>query len=237
MSKILVVEDETEIAESILDSLALANCVGEWASTKTEGLQRLLIYNYDMAILDWNLHRESGLDLCKEYRAQGGEIPILMLTGRNSVQDRVAGLDVGADDYMTKPFSVDELLARVRALLRRRSDGKIVSLKCGDLQLEPRRGVVLVRGEEVALRQLEVCLLEFLMRRPDQFFTANELLNYVWSAESDSTEAAVRKTINRLREKIDRGPDSYILNVKNSGYKIADSRRDYSKNSLRDENI
>jgi DNA-binding response OmpR family regulator len=170
--------------------------------------------------LDWNLGSESGLELCQEYRKKGGTVPILMLTGRSETASKVMGLSEGADDYLSKPFAVSELNARVNAILRR-SRETYISLKLGDLELDPRRSVVIRNNEVIELRPLEAALLEFLMRHPDQFFSSNDLLNRVWSSESDSSEDAVRKTVNRIRQKIDViGKESYISNLKNLGYKI-----------------
>jgi len=229
MAKILLIEDEPEIADSIIDSLELANYIVEWVSTKKEGLERLQIYNYDIAILDWNLAGESGLELCREYRNQGYTTPVLMLTSRAEVSDRVAGLEVGADDYLTKPFAMSELLARVRSVLRRSSEKKLVTLSVGGLTLDPLRGVAIIGTEEVALRRLEISLLEFLIRHPGTYFSAVDLLNQVWSSESESSEEAVRKTINRLREKIDIDGNSYIVSTKKLGYRIADPKNDFVK--------
>jgi len=229
MAKILLIEDDPETADSIIDSLELANYIVEWVSTKKEGLERLQIYSYDIAILDWMLAGESGLELCREYRNKGYTTPILMLTSRDEVSDRVAGLEVGADDYLTKPFAMSELQARVRSVLRRSSEKKLVTLSVGALTLDPLRGVAIIGNEEVALRRLEISVLEFLMRHPGTYFTAIELLNQVWSSESESTEDAVRKTITRLREKIDVDGNNYIVSAKNLGYRIADPKNDFVK--------
>ena len=220
MPKILIIEDDPETAEAVSEGLSAAGHVVEWVDNSLEGLQRLSIYDYELVVLDWNLGEESGLELCKAYRQKGGRVPILMLTGRAELENRVSGLEGGADDYLTKPFAIRELNARVTAVLRR-PIANFVSLKRGGLELEPSRGVAIRNGEEIQLRALELAVLEFLMRSPDQFFSANDLLNRVWSSESESTEEAVRKTINRIRQKLDVGDQSYIVSVKNQGYKFA----------------
>jgi two-component system, OmpR family, manganese sensing response regulator len=225
MPKLLLVEDEPEIAESIVDALESAGHIVEWVPTKSEGSELLFVYNYDLIVLDWNLGSESGLDLCSEYRSKGGHTPILMLTGKSSVADKVAGLEHGADDYLAKPFDVSELNARVNALLRRPKNSYVTE-KSGDLEIDARRGVVTRKGEEIPMRNLELAVLSFLMRHPDQHFTSNDLLNRVWSGESESSEEAVRKTINRIRQKIDTEDASYIANVKNLGYRIRIYGRD-----------
>ena len=220
MSKILVIEDDPETAEALVDGLEAGRHVVEWVETRLEGQQRLAIYDYDIVVLDWNLGNESGLDLCREYRQSGGTTPILMLTGNSDVKDRVAGLEHGADDYLTKPFALSELNARITAILRR-PKSSYVSEKLGDLEVDATRGLVKRKGEEIPMRSLELAVLGFLIRYPDQYFSSNDLLNRVWSTESESTEDAVRKTINRIRQKLDTPDVTYITNIKNLGYKIA----------------
>lgn len=222
MAKILLIEDEADTAEAITDCLELVNYTVEWVDTAQEGLQRLFIYDYDMVILDWNIKAESGLALCGEYRKRGGVLPILMVTARDAVQDRVAGLDTGADDYLTKPFSLDELLARVGAILRRPRAVKVFDiLQVGNLTLDRKRGLARIEDKEIILHAKELALLDFFMRHEGQFFTAEELLNRLWSSESDSTEQAVRKCVGRLRQKLDTElAPGYIVNIKNLGYRI-----------------
>jgi DNA-binding response OmpR family regulator len=223
MAKILLIEDEADTAEAITDGLEFANYTVEWVDSAPEGLQRLFIYDYDLVILDWNIKADSGLALCAEYRARGGVVPILFVTARDAVQDRVAGLDTGADDYLTKPFSLDELLARVSAILRRPRSAKIFDvLTVGDLSLDRKCGLAKVGSKEITLHAKELALLEFFMRHENQFFSAEELLNRLWSSESDSTEQAVRKCVGRLRQKLDAElAPGYIVNIKNLGYKVS----------------
>jgi len=149
MAKILLIEDEADTAEAVTDCLQFANYTVEWVDTAPEGLERLFIYDYDLVVLDWNIKAESGLDLCAQYRAGGGVVPILFVTARDAVQDRVAGLDSGADDYLTKPFSMDELLARVAAILRRPRVAKIFdNLQVGSLTLDRKCGLAKVGERE-----------------------------------------------------------------------------------------
>ena len=145
---------------------------------------------------------------------------MLMLTARVDVADRVEGLEAGADDYLTKPFAMSELVARVNALLRRPVE-TYATLKLGDLELDSAGGVVFRKGEEIQLRSNEMSVLEFLVRHPEHTFSARELLNRVWPSDSNSSEAAVRKTITRIREKLDANGCSYILSLKNLGYRIS----------------
>lgn len=222
MAKILLIEDEADTAEAVTDCLQFANYTVEWVDTAAEGLDRLFIYDYDLVVLDWCIKAESGLDLCAQYRARGGLVPILFVTARDAVQDRVAGLDTGADDYLTKPFSMDELLARVGAILRRPRVAKIFDhLQVGGLTLDRKCGTAKVGEKAIVLHAKELALLDFFMRHENQFFSAEELLNRLWSSESDSTEQAVRKCVGRLRQKLDTELEpGYIVNIKNLGYKV-----------------
>jgi two-component system copper resistance phosphate regulon response regulator CusR len=220
MLKILVVEDDPDTGETIQEGLERAGHQVEWVETKVEGQQKLASSTYDLIVLDWNLGRESGLDLCSEYRSQGGRTPILMLTGKSSVTDKVTGLDHGADDYLVKPFSVSELNARCTAILRKRKPTYILE-KFGDLELDYPRKLVIRKGEELALPTQELAVLGLLMRNADKYFTSAELLKKLWSPGPEATEQAVQTTISHLRKIIDTGSVSYISHKPQLGYRIA----------------
>jgi len=221
MAKVLLVEDDHLVAEAVKDCLTLSNHVFDWAKDGQEGIDRLLLYDYDLAILDWNLPRLDGIDVCKRYRARGGTVPVLMLTGRSAEFEKVQGLDSGADDYLTKPFSLAELSARVRALLRRPRTTLSETIEWGSLVIDLRNCRVTRGGAVVELVPKEMALLEFLLRNRNQSFTVTDLLDRVWSSESDSTEDAVRQCITRLRKKIDvDGQPSLITTVRGVGYRI-----------------
>ena len=219
MSKILIVEDDLNTGAILLDALRFCGHVADWVATADEAVARLLACNYELIILERDLSDGSGLDLCLDFRQKGGKIPIFMLSASLSVSDKVSGLDAGADDYLIRPFAMTEFYARVNALLRRPVTS-YASSKLGDLEIDCFQGVVTRRGEEIQLRAHEMALLEFLIRYHKQAFSAKDLLEKVWSSESHSTEAAVRKTINRLREKLDVPHHSYILCRKNIGYQF-----------------
>ncbi|MDR3615330.1 MAG: response regulator transcription factor [Candidatus Obscuribacterales bacterium] len=221
MLKILVVEDDPDTGETIQEGLERAGHQVEWVETKAEGQQKLASNPYDMIVLDWNLGRESGLDLCAEYRSQGGRTPILMLTGKSSVNDKVAGLDHGADDYLVKPFSVSELNARIAAILRKRKPTNYILEKFGDLELDYPRKLVIRKGEEIALPTQELAVLGLLMRNADKHFTSAELLKKLWSAGPESNEQAVQATIASLRKLIDTSSFSYVSYDSQLGYRIA----------------
>lgn len=221
MAKILLVEDDLLVGEAVIDVLDLSNHTVDWIKDGREGLERLVHFEYELAILDWNLPGLSGIEICQEYRKNGGSLPVMMLTGNDLVFQKVEGLDSGADDYLTKPFLPQELTARVRALLRRPPEVVPKILKVSDLSYDTSRGRVSRAEVEITLLPRELALLEFLMRHPDQVFSVDEILSRVWSSESESTELAVRQCVARLRKKIDReGEDSLIVNVKGLGYKI-----------------
>lgn len=164
----------------------------------------------------------SGVELVQKFRASGGKTPILMLTGRNSVPEKTEGLDAGADDYLTKPFDLNELSARLRALLRRPPEVAATVLKAGDLVLDPTSHEVLLCDKPVSLLPLEFSLLEFFMRHPNHVFSHNALVERVWKSESNATAEAVRTCVMALRKKItEKGKQSMIRTVHGTGYKFA----------------
>ena len=221
MAKILLVEDDQAVAEAIVDALEFESNVVEHVDCGLEASQRLKLYQYDLVVLDWDLPRKSGVEVCGEYRSGGGTLPILMLTGKSSVEDRVTGLDAGADDYLPKPFSMKELSARVRALLRRPEPMVSELVQLGPLQIDLKFHKVTRGQEELNLLAKEISLLEFLVRHRGQVFSVDDLLNKVWHSESDSSEDAVRQCVTRLRKKIDgEGENSLIVTVKGLGYKV-----------------
>ena len=220
MSKILLVDDDVELSRLVADALELANHVVEFVDHGQEGFDRLKLYQYDLAILDVNMPGMDGVEVCRQYRDRGGSIPILMLTGRSAIEERTLGLDSGADDYLTKPFAVPELLSRVRALLRRPAAITSEIFEAKDLRLDVRSAQLTKGGEPVKLLPKELALLTFFMRNPNRVFSAAELLEKVWSAESDATEVAVSQCILRLRKKIDDGEISNIATIKGIGYKF-----------------
>lgn len=221
MAKVLLVEDDRDLSELVSDFLAYEHYQVDRVYTGPDGMDRLKFYQYDVVILDWELPELSGLDICKQYRETGGLTPILMLTAKRAIDDRAAGLDVGADDYLVKPFHVKELLARIRALLRRASQKTTNLLKVGDLEMNPTTYELKKAGVSVDLMPKDFALLEFLMRHPNEIFSGEALLNHVWKAESDSTAEALRASIKRIRKRIDSSDeDSLIKNLHGVGYKL-----------------
>ncbi|HEY9712601.1 MAG TPA: response regulator transcription factor, partial [Chroococcales cyanobacterium] len=183
--------------------------------------EKLQFYEYDLVVLDWQLPGLEGVDILKEFRSGGGITPVIMLTGKNSISDKETGFDSGADDYLTKPFHMKELSARVRALLRRPSTFVGNVLKAGQLELDPGNFKATKNGAEIKLQPKEFSLLEFFMRHPNQVFNTDTLLNRVWASESDATSDALTTTIKRLRKKIDaEGERSFLTTVHGVGYKM-----------------
>lgn len=222
MAKILIVEDDVDLSCIITDILAQQNYLVEVVNTGKEGNEQLQFYQFDLVVLDWNLPGMSGVEICKEFRARGGTTPVIMLTGKGGLQDKEAGLDAGADDYLTKPFEMRELLARVRALLRRPIGYTDNVLKAGEIVLEPTIHRVTRNEEEIHLLPKEFALLEFFMRHKGQVFTAEAVLNRVWPSESNSTPESFRTCLKRLRQKIDlEGQPSIIEHVPGLGYRMA----------------
>lgn len=220
MAKLLLIEDDDGLAESVSDWLRSQQYVVDVVDTGTEGWDRLRLYHYDAAIVDWQLPGMSGVEICREYRNSGGMTPILMLTGKGEISEKETGLDAGADDYLTKPFDVKELAARLRALLRRPPTAKPSIIKVRDIELDPITAKVTKGGVTIDLPKREFALLEFFMRHPNQIFSAEALLDRVWSSESEATVDALKSCIKRLRKKLE-GDDSEMLkNVHGVGYKL-----------------
>ncbi len=220
MPKLLLIEDDPAIHVTLVDWLAAKDYTVELTEDGQDGLSRLRIYDYDVAIIDWELPGLCGVEICREYRTGGGKTPVIMLTGRSALEDKIIGLDSGADDYLTKPFHPRELEARIRSVLRR-PEIVMQVLSIRDIVVDPASRTVTRAGSPVKLNRREYSLLEFLVRHPDQVFTHEALLNRVWSSESDAGEQALRQSIRRLRSAIDvEGQKSAIVSVPGVGYKL-----------------
>lgn len=221
MAKILLIEDDPDLCSIIEDALAAEHHMMEIVSTGSEGNDRLRVYKFDLVILDVGLPHMTGLEVLRNFRARGGKTPVLILTGKGAVQEKAEGLDAGADDYVTKPFAMKELSARVRALLRRPSAYTGAVLQAGDIDLDPISRRVTKNGAEINLLPKEFALLEFFMRHPNEVYSTDALLNHVWASESDSTPVSLRTCLTRLRQKIDvDGQPSIIRNLHGLGYKL-----------------
>ncbi|HIA52951.1 MAG TPA: response regulator transcription factor [Candidatus Melainabacteria bacterium] len=221
MAKVLIVEDDKQLSALVVDWLTGEKYATEAVYKGTDGLERLKFYKYDVVILDWDLPGLSGVEVCRQFRDEGGTTPILMLTGKKEITDKAEGLDSGADDYLTKPFDVIELSARLRALLRRTNNVTKTILTAGNLSLDPTSRKVTLSGNEVDLQPKEYSLLEFLLRHPNQPFNAEAIMDRVWTASSDAAPDTVRLHVMRLRNKIDEpGKESIIRTIHRVGYML-----------------
>jgi DNA-binding response OmpR family regulator len=222
VAKILLVEDDSDFLDRIEEWLKHERYSVDAVADGKAALEKLTFYQYDAVVLDWNLPYVSGVELVQQFRASGGKTPILMLTGRNSVPEKTEGLDAGADDYLTKPFDLNELSARLRALLRRPQEVRANVLKASDLVLNPTTREVTLNDKPISLLPLEYSLLEFFMRHPNHVFSHNVLVERVWKSESNATAEAVRTCVMALRKKISTtGKQSMIRTVHGTGYKFA----------------
>ncbi len=222
MARILLVEDDRELGGMITSCLRFDHYTVELERDGNEALERIKLYRYDLLILDWGLPGLSGLDICKKYRASGGRVPILMLTARSHVTEKEEGLDSGADDYLSKPFDMKELSARIRALLRRASGNPASNqLEFSDLVLEPSSFRVLCKGKEVTLLTKEFALLELFMRHPKQVLSTNSIINQIWKDGQPCSAESVRQQIKNLRKKLEAaGSSPLIQNIRGAGYKL-----------------
>lgn len=221
MAKILLVDDDLDFRQTIQDFLEAEHHEVEIVGDGDEALSRLKIYPYELIVLDWNMPGKDGIAVLTEFREAGGKTPVLMLTAKSYINDRTTGLDSGADDYLTKPFDMRELSSRIRALLRRSVVLSSDVLKAGKVTVNMRTFRVFIDDVEIKLLPKELSLLAFLIKHREQVFSVDDLLNRVWSSESDSSTDAVRQCITRLRRKLDSaGQPSIIVTVTGLGYKV-----------------
>jgi DNA-binding response OmpR family regulator len=220
---ILVVEDEQRLAYLLRRVLLEERHAVDLAQDGHTGLDLALSDTYDVVILDVMLPGLDGLEICRQMRAEHIMSPVLMLTARGAVEDRVTGLNVGADDYLTKPFAMEELLARINALLRRRDRrfDETLQLSVGDLTLDLVRHEARRAGRVIELTAKEFALLEYLMRHPGQVLTRTQIVDAVWRYDLEALSNVVDIYIHYLRDKIDQGfPHPLIKTVRGVGYKI-----------------
>jgi DNA-binding response OmpR family regulator len=219
MTRILFVEDEEKVARWVSEVLREEGYAVETLRDGRSGFARALVGSFDLLILDWMLPERSGIQIVRGLRAAEIGVPILMLTAREQIEDRVKGLDAGANDYLPKPFALPELLARVRALTRQQfAEGTEAVVRAGDLTLDPIRHVVRRDGEPIELTAREFTLLSTLIQRPGQVFTRSVLLDAVWGLRNVNT-SMVDLYVSYLRKKLDRdGEPSHIRTMRGVGY-------------------
>ena len=219
--RILLVEDDARVASFIRRGFREEHYTVDVAADGEQALFLAQTGEYDLLVLDLMLPKRSGLEVLRTLRGERMTTPILILSAKDALQDKVVGLDAGADDYLTKPFGFDELLARVRALMRRRGDLAATILRAKDLELDTLRHRVARAGHELALTNQEYALLEFLLRHADQVVTRTMLAEHVWEHDFDSLSNVIDVHIARLRRKIDDGFSSKLLQtIRGSGYML-----------------
>jgi two-component system, OmpR family, response regulator MprA len=223
--KILVVDDERAVRDSLRRALELQGYEVELASDGAEALERLAANGQpDAIVLDILMPGIDGLEVCRQIRRRGSSVPVLMLTARDAVGDRVEGLDAGADDYVVKPFALEELFARVRALLRRTGNGSDDVLRFSDLELDSRRYEVRRGGEPIALTRTEFSLLELLLRNPRQVLTRSLIFERVWGYDFGPSSNSLEVYIGYLRRKTEAGDRPRLIHtVRGVGYALRES--------------
>jgi len=220
--RVLIVEDDTTLLRGLKDNFELHGYAVTTASDGEAGLEAALSSPPDVILLDIMLPGLDGFELCREVRAAELEMPIIMLTARGQEEDIVRGLNLGADDYVTKPFSIRELLARVRAFLRRRRAAVAEVLEFGEIRLDSRAHRLFRNGDEVTLTPKEFRLLEFLAGRPGRALTRDEIMRNVWGGQVVVTERSVDRCVTTLRAKIEPDPHRpvYIQTIRDVGYRF-----------------
>jgi heavy metal response regulator len=217
--KILLIEDEKKVASFIKKGLEEEYYTVDVAYDGKEGLRLALGEDYDLMIMDIMLPIKDGFTILKEIRAEKISTPVLMLTAKDTIENKVEGLDSGADDYLTKPFAFEELLARIRALLRRNENSKSVELKAADLTLDTQSHKVIRSGVEITLTPKEYSILEYLLRHKNHVVSRTLLSEHVYDYHFDSDTNVIDVYINKLRNKIDRQFDNPLLHtIRGVGY-------------------
>ena len=219
MANILILEDDVRLAEVVVAGLSAQKYKVEHLLDGSEALDRLKFYHFDLAILDWTVPGLSGVDVCKEYRSWGGNVPIIMLTGKQDLKDKEEAFGIGADDYLTKPFAFRELAARVRALLRRPQVMAKSLITVGPVTINADDKTVTINGASVEVKPAEFTLLELLMKAPGRVFTSDDLLAKLYTSESEATEEAIRQRVFRLRKVLD-GCTLTVKTMPGLGYKL-----------------
>lgn len=220
--RILIIEDEKNLADNIRTGLVDEKFVVDVIDNGREAYERAATEEYDAIIMDVQLPEMDGFEICKRLREEKNYTPIIMLTAKDTISDRIAGLDYGADDYMIKPFSFEELLARIRSLVRR-AGIKDPILRLDSLELNPSSHVVTRRGIPVNLTGKEYSLLEYFMHHPGQILTREQIVSHVWDYSEDIYSNVIEVMMKRLRQKIDKSfpqESSLFSTVRGLGYKI-----------------
>jgi DNA-binding response OmpR family regulator len=221
MAKILIVEDDEVLREYLAAELSANGYATECCSSGEDALQLLTNFHFDLIVQDWALPGISGEEVCRRFRRSGGQSPMIFLTGKGNIQFKENSFDAGADDYIVKPFEMRELLARVKAVLKRRPPSDSAILQVDDLVLNVEDRTITVGETVVTLRTKEISLLEFLMKNPNRVYSAQQLLLALWPGDTEVTTGAVRVWVKFIRDKLaEAGKPDLIVTVGKSGYTI-----------------
>jgi len=221
--RILIVEDQENLAKTLKRSLEKEGYAVDYVLDGELGKRRIELRHkdYDLVVLDLMLPKKDGFEICREIRKQNIKLPVLILTAKTDLQDKISALDTGADDYLVKPFSLEELLARIRALLRRPDQALPVELRVGDIILSTTTKKVFCKGKEIPLTLKEFCLLEYLMRHANQVVNREQIFSHLWDFAFDSFSNVVDVHVKNLRKKIGEVNNEKILEtVRGVGYRI-----------------
>lgn len=206
---------------TVSEWLAISNHKVDVVNTGEDAVHYMEAFSYDIILLDWEMPGLSGVDVCRKFRDRGGTTPLLMLTGRKAIEHKEEGLDAGADDYLTKPFDVRELGARIRALLRRPTQLNVDALNARNISLDPKSRKVHKDGREIPMQPMEYALLEFFMKHPNEVFKQEMLLRRLWDSDAEVSPEAIYSCIRRVRKKLDDpGEKSIISSVYGAGYRF-----------------
>lgn len=221
MAKILLVEDDLDLGDRIVQWLKHEHHTVELIADGQQASDYLAQLKYDLVVLDWGLPNRTGVDVLREFRKAGGVTPVLLLTGKGKIAEKEEGLDAGADDYLTKPFDIKELSARIRALLRRVPQFTTNSIVVGPVELNVGGHTISVNGKEVQFAPREFAMLEFFMKHAGQVVSTETLLERVWSSESTASSETIYTCVRAVRKKLkEAGADNFIRTVHGIGYKV-----------------
>ncbi len=225
--RILVVEDEHKIAGSIKKGLEQESFSVDIAYTGSEGYDLASTEDYDLIVLDLMLPEMTGLEVCSKLRSKNNHTPIIILTAKSDIDDKVVGLNSGADDYLTKPFAFEELLARIRAIIRRPTNLLDIKLTCDGLELDSQNLTVTRYNKDIVLSKKEFSLLEYLLRNKEKILTKDQIISHVWDYDSDILPNTVEQYMGYLRNKIDKpfNKVNLIRTVRGFGYKISEKSK------------
>jgi|CXWL01.1.fsa_nt_gi DNA-binding response OmpR family regulator len=222
--RILLIEDDRIIGMNLVKLISRQGFSVDLAVNKELGLEKGLAEDYDLFVIDRMLPDGDGVDLCRELRNEGVRAPVLMLTAKGQVEDRVEGLDAGADDYLAKPFEIVELVARIKALLRRRDELLPVLIRVGDLEIDLNNNRVRRGGREISLSPKEYAILEYLARNRDRVVDRMEILTHVWDENADLFSNTIEVHLRYLRRKIDEDREKKLIRtVRGKGYQLCET--------------